>query len=38
VLEQRLLSPEIGLRRRRHCGTLSGKTPIDLGFRVGGFI
>jgi hypothetical protein len=32
VLEQRLLSSEIGLRRRRHCGTLSRKTPIDLGF------
>jgi hypothetical protein len=32
VLEQRLLSPEIGLRRRRRYGTLSGKTPIDLGF------
>jgi hypothetical protein len=32
VPEQRLLSPEIGLRRRRCCGTLSGKTPIDLGF------
>jgi hypothetical protein len=32
VLEQRLLSPKIGLRWRRRCGTLSGKTPIDLGF------
>jgi hypothetical protein len=32
VPEQRLLSPEIGLRRRRRCRTLSGKTPIDLGF------
>jgi hypothetical protein len=32
VLEQRLLSPEIGLRLRRCCGTLSRKTPIDLGF------
>jgi hypothetical protein len=32
VLEQRLLSPEIGLQRRWRCGTLSGKTPIDLGF------
>jgi hypothetical protein len=32
VPEQRLLSPKIGLRRRRRCGTLSGKTPIDLGF------
>jgi hypothetical protein len=25
VPEQRLLSPEIGLRRRQRCGTLSGK-------------
>jgi hypothetical protein len=32
VLEQRLLSPEIGLRRRRRCGTLLGETPINLGF------
>jgi hypothetical protein len=32
VLEQRLLSLEIGLRRRRRCGTLLGETPIDLGF------
>jgi hypothetical protein len=32
VLEQRLLSPEIGLQRRRRCGTLSGKALIDLGF------
>jgi hypothetical protein len=32
VQEQRLLSPEIGLRRRRCCGTLSRKTPTDLGF------
>jgi hypothetical protein len=32
VPEQRLLSPEIGLRRRRRCGTLFGKTLIDLGF------
>jgi hypothetical protein len=32
VPEQRLLSPEIGLRWRWRCGTLSGKTPIDLGF------
>jgi hypothetical protein len=32
VPEQRLLSPEIGLRRRRCCGNLSGKTPTDLGF------
>jgi hypothetical protein len=35
VPEQRLLSPEICLRRRRHCGTVLGKTPIDLGFFVG---
>jgi hypothetical protein len=32
VPEQRLLSPEICLRRRRRCGTILGKTPIDLGF------
>jgi hypothetical protein len=32
VPEQRLLSLEIGLRRWRRCRTLSGKTPIDLGF------
>jgi hypothetical protein len=32
VPEQRLLSPEIGLRRRRRCGTLLGESPIDLGF------
>jgi hypothetical protein len=32
VPEQRLLSPEIGLRQRRRCGTLSVKTPINLGF------
>jgi hypothetical protein len=32
VPEQRLLSPEIGLRWRRHCRTFLGKTPIDLGF------
>jgi hypothetical protein len=32
VPEQRLLSPEICLRRRRSCGTILGKTPIDLGF------
>jgi hypothetical protein len=32
VPEQRLMSPKIGLRRRRHCGTLSRKTPTDLGF------
>jgi hypothetical protein len=32
VPEQRLLSPEIGLRWQRRCGTFLGKTPIDLGF------
>jgi hypothetical protein len=32
VPEQRLLSPEIGLRWRQRCGTLSRKTLIDLGF------
>jgi hypothetical protein len=32
VPEQRLLSPKIGLRWRRRCGTLLGETPIDLGF------
>jgi hypothetical protein len=32
VSEQRLLSPKIGLRRRRRCGTFLGKTPNDLGF------
>jgi hypothetical protein len=32
VPEQGLLSPKIGLRRRRRCGTLLGETPIDLGF------
>jgi hypothetical protein len=32
VPERRLLSPEIGLQRRRRCGTLLGETPIDLGF------
>jgi hypothetical protein len=35
VPEQRLLSPEICLQRRRSCGTVLGKTPIDLGFSVG---
>jgi hypothetical protein len=34
VPEQRLLSPKIGLQRRRRCGTLLGKTPIVLGFSV----
>jgi hypothetical protein len=32
VLEQRLLSPKIGLRWRRCCETFLGKTLIDLGF------
>jgi hypothetical protein len=32
VPEQRLLSPEIGLRRRQRCRTFLGETPIDLGF------
>jgi hypothetical protein len=35
VPEQRLLSPEICLRRRRRCRTVLGKTPILLGFLVG---
>jgi hypothetical protein len=35
VPEQRLLSPEICLRRRRSCRTVLGKTSIDLGFSVG---
>jgi hypothetical protein len=34
VPEQRLLSPEICLRRRRRCGTALGKTLIVLGFSV----
>jgi hypothetical protein len=34
VPEQRLLSPEICLRRWRRCGTVLGKTPIVLGFSV----
>jgi hypothetical protein len=34
VPEQRLMSPEICLRWRRRCGTVLGKTPIDLGFSV----
>jgi hypothetical protein len=34
VPEQRLLSLEIGLRRRRRCGTFLGKTPTDLGFSL----
>jgi hypothetical protein len=32
VPEQRVLSPEIFLRRRRRCGTVLGKTLIFLGF------
>jgi hypothetical protein len=35
VPEQRLLSPEIGLRWQRRCRTVLGKTPIVLGFSVG---
>jgi hypothetical protein len=35
VPEQRLLSPEIFLRWRRHCGTVLGKTTIVLGFSAG---
>jgi hypothetical protein len=35
VPEQRLLSPEICLRRRRSCGTLLEILPIVLGFSVG---
>jgi hypothetical protein len=35
VPEQRLLSPEICLRRRRRCRTVLGKTLIFLGFSVG---
>jgi hypothetical protein len=32
VSEQRLLSPKIGLRRWRRCGTLLGEMLINLGF------
>jgi hypothetical protein len=32
VREQRLLSPKIGLQRRRHCITFLEKTSIHLGF------
>jgi hypothetical protein len=32
VPEQRLLSPEIGLRWWQRRGTLLGETPTDLGF------
>jgi hypothetical protein len=35
VPEQRLLSPKIRRRRRWSCGTVLGKTPIDLGFSIG---
>jgi hypothetical protein len=35
VLEQRLLSPKICLRRWRSCGTLLEISPIVLGFSVG---
>jgi hypothetical protein len=34
VPKQRLLSLEICLRRRRRCGTVLRKTPIDLGFFI----
>ena len=34
VPEQRLLSPKIRRRRRRSCGTVSGKLPNPLGFSV----
>jgi hypothetical protein len=34
VPEQRLLSPEICLRRRQRCGTVLEISPIDLGFSV----
>jgi hypothetical protein len=34
VPEQRLLSPKICLRWRRHCRTVQGETPIILGFSV----
>jgi hypothetical protein len=34
VLEQRLLSPEIWLRRRRCCGTVLEIAPTPLGFSI----
>jgi hypothetical protein len=34
VPEQRLLSPEIWLRRRRRCGTVLEISPTPLGFSV----
>jgi hypothetical protein len=34
VSEQRLLSPESHRRRRRSCGTISGKLPTLLGFSI----
>jgi hypothetical protein len=34
VPEQRILSPEICLRRWQSCGTVLGKMPIVLGFSV----
>jgi hypothetical protein len=34
VPKQRIMSPEICLRRRRRCGTVLGKMPIPLGFSV----
>jgi hypothetical protein len=35
VPKQRLLFPKIGLRWRRRCGTILGKTPIVLEFFYG---
>jgi hypothetical protein len=35
VLEQRLLSPKICLRRRKRCGTVLRKMPTLLGFSFG---
>jgi hypothetical protein len=34
VPKERLMSPEICLRRRRRCRTVLEKTPIVLGFSV----
>jgi hypothetical protein len=34
VPEQRLLSPEICLRRRRRCGTVLEISPTPLGFSI----
>jgi hypothetical protein len=38
VPKQRLLSPEIGLQRRRRCGTFLGKHRLIEGFHVGDFL